>query len=108
MQSGGIVSATTIGSTGSALITSGGASIDPIISGGTLELLSGASLGSSAITFAGSGGTLLLDSGVVPANTISGFARGDVIDLSGVDFAGGTVTLLAGNVLELSVNAEQL
>ncbi len=61
---------------------SGGTTLD----GGTLTLWSSGAAGSGAIAFApGAASTLALAAGVAPANAITGFDAGDVIDLAGVD-----------------------
>ena len=58
-----------------------------ISAGSTLELKNAQAAGTGAITFAGAGGTLILDSGIGPANTISGFVPGDKIVLKGISAA---------------------
>jgi autotransporter passenger strand-loop-strand repeat protein len=75
-----------------------------IISGGTLELSSGAG-GTGPITFAAANGVLQIDGAAMPANVISGLASGDTIDLAGVNFTGGgSIGLAPGNVLQAEVN----
>jgi autotransporter-associated beta strand protein/probable HAF family extracellular repeat protein len=72
------------------------------ISGGALELASGASAGSGAIAFAGSGVVLKIDGATMPTNMISGFAPGDTLDFAGATFSSnGSVTLKSGNMLQL-------
>ena len=83
-----------------------GTAISTIIDGGTVVLEIGGSLGSSAITFAGSG-TLQILGSATPANVISGFAPGDLIDLPAVAYdSNGTLTLLSGNTLALSAGGK--
>ena len=101
--SGGVVSGTVATLGGSVGVYAGGTAIGTIISGGTLELFSGGSLGSGAVKFAGANGTLAVDTTSMPTNVISGFAPGDVITLSAVSFASGSVTPTSGNELVVSV-----
>ena len=69
-----------------------------VISGGTLELTSGGAAGGGSIVFApGATGSLQIDGGTGPANTISGFAAGDIIDLVGLTYAGATSPTVNGN-----------
>ena len=51
-----------------------------------LELTSATALGAAPITFGPDGGLLRIDGSTMPANTISGFGVGDIIDLAGVSF----------------------
>jgi autotransporter passenger strand-loop-strand repeat protein len=55
---------------------------DTTISGGTLELTSASAVGTGPITFAS--GVLQIDGTTMPTNPISGFAQGDIIDLTGI------------------------
>src|SRR5262249_3499645 len=72
------------------------------IGDGTLELASGASAGSGAIAFAGSGGVLKIDGATMPTNVINGLAPGDTLDFAGATFSSnGSVTLKSGNMLQL-------
>jgi autotransporter passenger strand-loop-strand repeat protein len=77
------------------------------ISGGELELLSGATVGTTPIMFAGSG-TLRIDattSATMPHDVISGFMPGDTIDLAGVSYSSaGNAHLTSGNVLAVTEN----
>ncbi len=80
----------------------GGVTIDE----GTLELGSVGAAGSGAIAFgSGTSATLAIDHTAMPTNVISGFAIGDVVDLTGVAFdTHGSATLTSGNVLQVSEN----
>jgi hypothetical protein len=69
---------------------SGGTAAATTISGGTLEVTSGASGGN--VTFA-SGGILQLDSLMAFGGTISGFHLGDAIDLRSLGFTSGSTNL---------------
>jgi trimeric autotransporter adhesin len=60
-----------------------------ISSGGLLELQSGATAGSSTITFSG-GGTLRLDGTGAYGFLVAGFAIPDAFDLSAINFASAT------------------
>ncbi len=74
------------------------------ITGGTLELAAGGVV-TGGIAFAAASGQLKIDGTTMPSNTISGFTKGDTIDLAGVAFsAAGTVGLQAGNVLQVKEN----
>ena len=74
-----------------------------VISGGTLELTSAGAAGSSTIAFAsGTGGTLQIDGTTGPANTISGFSPGDVIDLASLGFTGTTAPTVSGNTVTVT------
>jgi autotransporter passenger strand-loop-strand repeat protein len=97
---------TSIGSGGYAFIGSGGSGVNFVISGGgTLEIADGGALGSGdTVTFAGSGGFLQVDDATMPGAVISGFAPGDSIGLSQVENVFPTLTLLSGNVLQVSLN----
>src|SRR5262249_13231988 len=81
----GIANGTIIGSGGQEIVN-GGITSNTTISGGMLELTYGGSA-AGAITFAGSGGVLKIDSTTMPTNTISGFASGDALDLAGVTYS---------------------
>jgi autotransporter passenger strand-loop-strand repeat protein len=114
---GGLVSGTTIDSGGLELVDSGGTdfsatisasaalvafsrgtALDTTISGGTLVVSSGGSLGGK-VTFAGSGGTLLIGGTAMPAAVISGFVSGDAIDLPNIpyDSKSGFAALVSGS-----------
>jgi hypothetical protein len=76
-----------------------------ISGGGTLEIADGSALGSGdTVTFVGSGGFLQIDDATVPGAVISGFAPGDAIGLSQVENVFPALTLLSGNVLQVSLN----
>ncbi len=93
--------------TGSQIVESGGTAIGTTISGGMLEVASGGSLGSAAVTFAGIGGTLQIYGASMPGAVISGFALFDTVDLAGVGFNGnGSATLVSGNVLQIVENGQ--
>jgi len=107
VKSGGIDSGTTINSGGSEFVSSGGTAIRLLISGGSAELGVG-SIVSGAITFGSVVGGLRIDGATgdsMPTNTISGFVPGDTINLARVRFdITGSITLKAGNVLEIKEN----
>ncbi len=97
----GTASATVIDSGGTENVFSGGTITGTTISGGMLQLGSGAVV-DGGITFSGSGGMLEIDGTAMPTNVISGLVFGDVIDLPNVTFSsGGSATLGAGNVLNI-------
>jgi hypothetical protein len=70
------------------VVVSGGVLDGATISGGGIELLSGAT-GSSTITFSG-GGTLRLDGTGAYGFLVAGFAVPDMVDFSAVAFASAT------------------
>jgi hypothetical protein len=82
-----------------------------IMSGGRLEVLSGATA-AGTIDFAAASGSLLIDGTNLPtapnsaiAATILGLAIGDTIDLANIAFdSSGSATLAAGNLLQISEN----
>ena len=105
--SGGSGVNSVIGSGGSEYVASGGTAIATTISGsGVLEIADGNAL-SGPVTFAGTGGTLLIDDTTMPTGVISGFAPGDSIVFTGLGQVAippgfsTSVTLLPGNVLQL-------
>jgi VCBS repeat-containing protein/autotransporter passenger strand-loop-strand repeat protein/autotransporter-associated beta strand protein len=104
VSAGGSASGDIIESNGVVVVNSGGSATKSLIVGGTLELKAGAVV-SGAINFAGTGGKLKIDgttSASMPANTISGFVAGNVIDLTSVTFSSGaTATLQSGDVLRV-------
>src|SRR5207244_1034087 len=73
-----------------------------INAGAKLELGGGAT-GAGTIAFNGAGATLQIDGTTMPSNTISGFARGDSIDLRAL--SGGTAATFSGGVLSVSNGA---
>ncbi|HWB49415.1 MAG TPA: Hint domain-containing protein [Stellaceae bacterium] len=102
----------TIAFTGQATVFSGGVVSNAVLSGGTLDVQSGATV-SGAITF--SGGVLEIDGAGLPVDpaeliggaVVSGFVPGDTIDLTGISYdAAGHVDLVAGNELEISENGQ--
>jgi len=76
---------------------SGGVTIDA----GTLDLVHTGSAGGGAITFAGAA-ELKLDNPTLPANTINGFATGDTIDLTSIQYTNGQPTLNGSDVLSFT------
>jgi len=80
---------TTVGDGGNELALSGGIIGGATISGGTLDLQSGSTAGSSTISFAG-GGTLKLDATAAYGFLLAGFTVPDAIDFSAINFASAT------------------
>jgi autotransporter passenger strand-loop-strand repeat protein len=105
----GIASGTTISATDTLIVESGGGAVAVVIAGGTLDVQAGGTVG-GAVTFGGNGGVLQIDGAGLPTAptpvigaTVSGFAPGDAIDLTGVPFAsGGSATFGSGNVPTIS------
>jgi autotransporter passenger strand-loop-strand repeat protein len=81
---------------GTEVVSSSGVTSDTVISGGTLNLLSGAVV-SGGISFAGTGGTLDLVGGALPTNTIGGFIPGNVIDIAGLVANGASYSSAGGS-----------
>ncbi|MFI4948001.1 MAG: beta strand repeat-containing protein, partial [Alphaproteobacteria bacterium] len=72
------------------------------LKGGTLSLQASGAAGTGMITFTyGRAATLIVGQGDIPANIISGFLPGDVIDLQGIGTATGA-TPNANNVLTVA------
>jgi hypothetical protein len=80
---------TTVDSGGYAVAASGGTIDGATISGGALELVSGASAGSSTIVFEG-GGTLRLDAALAYNFLVASFGVPDAFDLTAIAFASAT------------------
>jgi len=88
---------------GHLIVGTGGTVSGATISGGSLELESGASAGSAAFVFNGVGGSLQIDGTSMPDNVVTGLVAGDMIDLAGVVFVSNAgVQLLPGNTLSVS------
>jgi autotransporter passenger strand-loop-strand repeat protein len=85
VDSGGTDLSATINASAALIVFSRGTAIDTTISGGTLVVSSGGSLGGK-VTFAGSGGSLLIGGTAMPAAVISGFTTSDTIDLANVPY----------------------
>jgi autotransporter passenger strand-loop-strand repeat protein len=91
--SGGVATGTTVDTGGFEIVYLGGAISGATISGGELDLQSGATAGSSTITFAsggGDGGILKIDGTGTFDFLVAGFAVPDEFDLSAVNFATAT------------------
>jgi autotransporter passenger strand-loop-strand repeat protein len=89
VEDGGKAIGTIIHNGGQEIVESGGIANGATISGGMLEFKSGATAGSNAITFAGSG-TLTLDASIDFGGLVAGFAKPDRIDLKDISFVSGT------------------
>jgi autotransporter passenger strand-loop-strand repeat protein len=90
---------------GNLYVSSGGTASDIYIRGGFTDLGVGA-IATDNIVFV-SGGILQIDGTTMPAATISGFAPGEMIDLTGLNASGVTYTLRSGNVLHIVVAGGQ-
>jgi autotransporter passenger strand-loop-strand repeat protein len=95
----GLASGTVVGTGGYQVVNSGGTISAAGISGGTIELQSGASDGAAPITFTGAG-ELILDASASFAGTVAGFGSAslnDTIDFADIPFvasgAAGTTTV---------------
>ncbi len=70
---------------------SGGTAVATTISGGTLEITSGAVTSATTVTFlVSAGGTLQLDDSVHYGGTVAGFGKPDFIDLRDITFGSST------------------
>jgi autotransporter passenger strand-loop-strand repeat protein len=90
---------------GNLYVSSGGTAAFTTISGGFVDVKSGGVV-ADEITFE-NGGILQIDGTTMPAATISGFAPGDTIDLTGLNRNGATYTLRPGNVFHIVVAGGQ-
>src|SRR5581483_10745490 len=89
---------------GSMSVLAGGTVSNAVIDGGVLTIGSGATA-SGSVDFLAGGGNFLIVGAAMPGVTISGFAAGDRLDLASVIYDGtGTVSLLSGNVLQVTDN----
>lgn len=117
---GGVSSETVVSSGGHESVTSGGVSYNAVVSAGGTEIvgtlgtasattIAGGTLNVAAsgtidgtVTFAGSGGSLVISAATLPANTISGFAAGDSIQLAGIAYVtGATVAVKTANAVQI-------
>ena len=92
----GTASFATIDQGGTMTVLSGGtASFATLNGAGTLAVASGASL-TGYVDFAATSGRLDIAGTAMPGLTLSGFAVGDVLDLTGVAYAGGNSASISG------------
>ena len=108
VTAGATATGTTVETGGELKADAGSTITDSVIDyGGVLDLATGAAA-SGTIQFGPPqgdpiGGTLEIDDTAPLSATITGFADGDTIDLTGINYIGGaTAQLLAGNELQLS------
>jgi autotransporter passenger strand-loop-strand repeat protein len=87
IASGGVAFSDTV--YGYELVQAGGVDTAVTIDGGTLEVASGGSTGTSPVTFAG-GGKLVLDASASFGGVVAGFAAGAYLDLADISFGSGT------------------
>jgi hypothetical protein len=74
-------------------VASGGLASGATISGGTLEIMSGGSTGSGAVTFAVSGGGILqLDDSRHFSGLVAGFGQPDLLSLKDLSFVSGATS----------------
>jgi hypothetical protein len=74
-------------------VVGGGVATDAIISGGTLDIRSGGSIGTGATTFATSGGgTLLLENSLTFSGLVAGFGKPDRLDFRDIAFTSGATS----------------
>jgi autotransporter passenger strand-loop-strand repeat protein len=97
VQAGGLqlvygdASGTTINRGGEQFVFAGGSTEGTLINGGTVDIMSGSSVGGSTITFASSaGGVLELDSSLAFTGLVAGFSKPDEVDLRDIGFVSGT------------------
>jgi autotransporter passenger strand-loop-strand repeat protein len=103
----GLASGTVVGAGGYQLVSAGGTISAASISGGAIELTSGASNGAAPITFTG-GGELILDASSLFSATIAGFGSAslnDTIDFADIPYVGPGATTLTWTQLTSGANA---
>jgi autotransporter passenger strand-loop-strand repeat protein len=102
VASGGTAIGTTVESGASQFADTDATASNTVISGGIMEVNSGAII-TGGVTFAGSGSLYQLLDTALPTAVISGFATGDTIDLQAVAYdSTGSATFGAGHVLTIS------
>jgi autotransporter passenger strand-loop-strand repeat protein len=101
VSAGGTARNAVVRSGGIQNVLAGGTAADTTISGGRIEFAPGG-VASGAVIFAGSGGTLKIDGAVMPTVVVSGFVKGDTLDLAAVHFdSAGAVQVVSGHVLQV-------
>jgi autotransporter passenger strand-loop-strand repeat protein len=90
VDSAGNANGITVSSGATQTVESGGVASNTILAGGREVVSSGGTV-DGAVTFAGSGGRLILEAGAAFDATISGFTAGDTLNLAAISFAGATV-----------------
>ena len=74
-------------------VASGGAASGTVLSGGGETVAAGGTIG-GAVTFAGTGGALSVGGDVVSGLTISGFVKGDTLDLTDIAVKGASLSFV--------------
>jgi autotransporter passenger strand-loop-strand repeat protein len=103
----GTASSTIVSSGGTQDVLAGGTAAGIVLSAGGTALLEESSVASGGIIFAGSGadleirGNSLDDPTILASATVSGFVQNTTIDLAGVQYSGGTATLLSDDDLRV-------
>ena len=88
----GVASGTTVGSGGVLRVSAGGTAAGTVLSGGNETVLSGGII-SGAVTFKGTGGRLS-DAAKTVTLGITGFTKGDTIDLAAFAFKGAKLSFV--------------
>ena len=91
------------------VVEAGGIDNTPTLAGGTLAIVSGATIGGD-ISFTGTGSTLSISlpadaSTSLPLTTITGFTAGDTIQLTGVPYAAGADSYTIANPGTVTIDA---
>ncbi|MGC8477924.1 MAG: Hint domain-containing protein [Acetobacteraceae bacterium] len=108
VSAGGAARFATIDQGGTMTLLAGGtASFATLNGAGTLAVAAGASL-TGYVDFTTGAGRLDLAGTVMPTAPLSGFTTGDLLDLTGVAYAGGnSATIAGGHTLVVSANGAQ-
>lgn len=85
IASQGVATGSVVNSGGRAVVQSGGTLNGATVHGGVIEVARDGSVGTAAVTFAGTGGMLKLDAGSHFSGTVAGLGYGNYLDLA--DFA---------------------
>ena len=93
VYSAGTTSGTTVSAAGLLTVSSGGTASATVLHGGAETVSSGGKIG-GAVDFVGSGGKLTIGGTTGIAPTLSGFAKGDTLDLANIAFKGAKLSFV--------------
>jgi autotransporter passenger strand-loop-strand repeat protein len=101
----GVATGTDVKSGGLELVSLGGTASNTVLQGGTLEAVNSGNI-TGSVTFKGSGGVLVLNQTQMPTAKISGFEKGDKIELLSAAAASGTVSVAKAGVVTISAGGK--